>query len=34
MPKVKTTFAYEIQSIVIEFPDEFKKSINNQLYCN
>ena len=34
MPKVKTTYAYEIQSIVNEFPDEFMESINNQLYCN
>ena len=34
MLKVKTTHAYKIQSIVKEFPDEFMKSINNQLYCN
>ena len=34
MPKVKTTFAYKIQSIVKEFPDECMKNINNQLYCN
>ena len=34
MPKVKTTYAYKIQSIVKEFPDEFMKSINNQLYCS
>ena len=34
MPKVKTTYAYKIQSIVKEFPDEFMESINNQLYCN
>ena len=34
MPKVKTTDTYKIQSIVIEFPDEFMESINNQLYCN
>ena len=34
MPKVKTTCAYKIQSIVKEFPDEFMESINNQLYCN
>ena len=34
MPIVKTIHAYEIQSIVKEFPDEFRKSINNQLYCN
>ena len=34
MPKVKTTYAYKIHSIVKEFPDEFMESINNQLYCN
>ena len=34
MPKVKTTYAYNIQSIVNEFPDEFMESINNQFYCN
>ena len=34
MPKVKTTYAYKIQSIVKEFPDKFMESINNQLYCN
>ena len=34
MPKVKTTYAYKIQSIVKERPDEIMKSINNQLYCN
>ena len=34
MPKVKTTYAYKIQSIVKEFPDEFMESINNQLYYN
>ena len=34
MPKVKTTYANKIQSIVKEFPDEFMESINNQLYCN
>ena len=34
MPKVKTTYAYKIQSIVNEFPDEFMESSNNQLYCN
>ena len=33
MPKVKTTYAYKIQSIVKEFPDQFIQSINNQ-YCN
>ena len=30
MPKVKTTYAYKIQSIVKEFPSEFMESINNQ----
>ena len=34
MPKVKTTYAYKIQSIVKEFPDEFMESINSELYCN
>ena len=34
MPKVKTTYAYKIQSIVKEFPDDFMQSINNELYCN
>ena len=34
MPKVKTPYAYKIQFIVKEFPDEFMESINNQLYCN
>ena len=34
MPKVKTTYAYKIQSIIKEFPDEFMESINSQLYCN
>ena len=34
MPKVKTTYAYKIQFIVKEFPDEFMESINNQLYSN
>ena len=34
MQKVKTTYAYKIQSIVKEFPDDFMESINNQLYCN
>ena len=33
MRKVKTTYAYKIQSIVKEFFDEFMES-NNQLYCN
>ena len=34
MSKVKTTYAYKIQSIVKEFHDEFMEGINNQLYCN
>ena len=34
MPKVKTSYAYKIQSIVKKFPDEFMQSINNELYCN
>ena len=34
MPKVKTVYAYKIQSKVNEIPDEFIESINNQLYCN
>ena len=34
MLKVKTTYAYKIQSMVKEFPDELMESINNQLYCN
>ena len=34
MPKVKTTYAYKIQSIVKEFPNEFMESIDNQLHCN
>ena len=34
MPKVKTIYAYKIQSIVKEFPDDFMESIKNQLYCN
>ena len=34
MPKVITTYAYKIQSIVKEFSDEFMESIKNQLYCN
>ena len=34
MPKVKTTYAYKIQSTVKEFPDEFVQSIDNELYCN
>ena len=31
MLKVKTTYAYKIQSIVKEFLDEFMESFNNQL---
>ena len=34
MPKVKTTYAYKIRSIVKEFPDDFVESINKRLYCN
>ena len=34
MPKVKTTYAYKIQSIVKKFSDEFMENINNQFYCN
>ena len=34
MPKVKTSYAYKIQSIVNKFHDEFMESINNQLYYN
>ena len=34
MPKFKTIYAYKIQSVVKEFPDEFMESINNQLYCD
>ena len=34
MPKIQTTYTYEIQSIVKEFPDEFMESINLQLCCN
>ena len=34
MPKVKTTYAYKIQSLFKKFPDEFMRSINNQLYRN
>ena len=34
MPKVKTTYAYKNQFIVKQFPYEFMKRINNQLYCN
>ena len=33
MPKVKTTYAYKIQSIIKEFPDEFKESITNLCNC-
>ena len=31
MPKVKTTYACKSQFVVKKFPDEFMKSINNQL---
>ena len=34
MPKVKTTYACEIQSVVKELPDELMQSIINELYCN
>ena len=34
MPKVKTTYAYKIQSIVRELPNEFMESINNQFVAN
>ena len=34
MPKVKTTYACKIHSIVKEFPDEFMQSINNESCCN
>ena len=34
MSKVETTYAYKIQFIVKEFPDEFMESNNYQLYCN
>ena len=34
MPKVKTIYAYKIQFIVKELPDEFTESINNHLYRN
>ena len=34
MPKVKATYAYKIQSIVKNFPDEFMENIKNQLHCN
>ena len=32
MAKVKTIYAYKIQSIVKEFPDKVMESINDQLY--
>ena len=32
MPKVRTTYAYKIQSIVKKFSDKFMESINIQLY--
>ena len=34
MPKVKTTYAHKIQSLVKELPEEFVENIYNQLYCN
>ena len=34
MSKVKTTYAYKIQSMVKEFPVKFMQSINNELYRN
>ena len=34
MPKIKTTYAYKIQSMILEFPVEFMQNINNQLHCN
>ena len=35
MPKVKTTYAYKIQFIVKEFPNEFIESITiNYIACN
>ena len=34
MPKVKTTYAYKIQSIVKRFLNEFMENINNRLYCS
>ena len=34
MPKIKITYECKIESIIKEFPDEFMKSINNQLYCD
>jgi len=34
MPNVKATIAYKNQSILKEFPEEFMKSPNNELYCN
>ena len=34
MSKVKTTYAYRIQSIVKKLRDEFTENINNELYCN
>ena len=33
MPKVKTTHAYKIQSMVKEFPDEFMETINYIAIC-
>jgi len=34
MLKVKATIAYKIQYILHEFPEEFMKSCNNELYYN
>ena len=34
MPKVRTAYAYKIQSIVKEYPDQFMESISHQLHCN
>ena len=34
MPKVKTSYAHKIQSIVKKVPDELMQSVNNKLYCN
>ena len=33
MPKVKITYAYKIQSIVKEFPDELMETINYIVIC-
>ena len=34
MPKVKANKISKIQSILQEFPEEFMKSPNHELYCN